>query len=113
MTTIERPEKRMPRAELKATIERYFQALTSHKPSISDFDDRCDRYHSGQRVTNSPRNSVEGGSVVTCFTSLAGNPPWGPATDIHIPLVDPEHGIVAGRHQGDEFAGMTPAPATV
>ena len=87
---------RMPRAELKAIIERYFQSLTDHRPSASDFDDRCDRYHSGQRITNNAGNTVEGGRAVTCFTSVGGNPPWGPATDIHIPLVDPEHGIVAG-----------------
>ena len=84
------------RAELKGVVERYFQALTDHKPSASDFDGLCDRYHSGQRITNNARNTVEGGRAATCFSSLGGNPPWGPATDVHIPLVDPEHGIVAG-----------------
>ncbi len=33
---------------------------------------------------------------MTCYTAILGNPPWGPATDIHIPLLDPEHGIVVG-----------------
>ena len=96
MTTVVPPTERMSRGGLKAVVERYFQALTDHKASASDFDDRCDRYHSGQRITNNPRFTVEGGSVVTCFTALGGSPPWGPATGIRIPLVDPEHGIVAG-----------------
>jgi hypothetical protein len=96
MTTIVAANERMSRVELKAIIERYFQALTDHKPSASDFDGRCDRYHSGQRITNNAGNTVEGGRPLTCFTSVGGNPPWGPATDIHIPVVDPEHGIVVG-----------------
>ena len=33
---------------------------------------------------------------MTCFTSINGPRPWGPATDIRIPIVDPEHGIVLG-----------------
>ena len=134
MTTIVPPDQRQSRAELKAIIERYFQSLTDHVGIPADYDDRCDRYHSGQRVTNNPRNSVEGppmpppgsgpapGSVpqgggtpssgsapppgavpprgpmppMTCFTSINGPRPWGPATDIRIPIVDPEHGIVLG-----------------
>ena len=40
-------EQRMPRADLKAIVERYFQALTDHKPVAADYDDGCDRYHSG------------------------------------------------------------------
>ena len=50
----------------------------------------------GQRVTNNTGNTIEGGRARSCFSSVAGNPPWGPATDIHIPVVDPEHGIVIG-----------------
>ncbi len=50
MTTIVPANERMSRAELKVVVERYFQALTDHKPLASDFDDRCDRYHSGQRA---------------------------------------------------------------
>jgi hypothetical protein len=96
MTTVVPAGRRMSRAELKATIGRYFQGLTDHKAMASDFDDRCDRYHSGQRITNNPRITVEGGKTVTCYTAILGNPPWGPATDLHIPLVDPEHGIVVG-----------------
>lgn len=33
---------------------------------------------------------------MTCYTANLGDRPWGPATDIRIPLVDPEHGIVVG-----------------
>jgi hypothetical protein len=96
MTTIVPVEKRMPRPALQAIVARYFDSLTTHTASASDFDDGCDRYHSGQRITHNAQNTVEGGTAVTCYTAILGNPPWGPATDIHIPLVDPEHGIVAG-----------------
>ena len=117
MTTIVPPEERQSRAELEAIIERYFQSLTDHIGVPGDYDDRCDRYHSGQRVTNNSRNTVEGappmpstGSpptdgptspkgpmpAMTCFTSINGPRPWGPATNIRIPVVDPEHGIVIG-----------------
>ena len=96
MTTIVPPEKRMSRGELEAIIERYFQGLTDHQPVAADYDDRCDRYHSGQRVTNNPRNSVEGPGPKNCFEANNGPRPWGPATNIRIPIVDPEHGIVIG-----------------
>ncbi len=96
MTTIVPESERLPRAQLKAIVERYFQALTDHRPVAADYDERCDRYHSGQRVTNNPRNTVEAGNGGGCYQSVAGNRPWGPATDIHIPLADPEHGIAVG-----------------
>lgn len=96
MTTIVPEKERMSRAELKALIERYFQGLSDHQPVAADYDDRCDRYHSGQRITNNARNTVEASAGGSCYQSNVGNKPWGPATDIHIPLIDPEHGIVVG-----------------
>lgn len=96
MTTIVPPEKRSSRGELQATIERYFQSLTDHTALAADFDERCDRYHSGQRITNNPSITIESNRPMTCYTAVVGPRPWGPATNIHIPLVDPEHGIVAG-----------------
>jgi hypothetical protein len=96
MTTVVPTEKRMSRSALKAIVTRYFDSLTTHTASASDFDNGCDRYHSGQRITHNAQNTVEGGSAVTCYTAILGNPPWGPATDIHIPIVDAEHGIVVG-----------------
>jgi hypothetical protein len=72
MTTVVPPEKRMSRDELKAIIERYFQGLTDHQPVAADYDDRCDRYHSGQRVTNNQRNSVEGPGPKNCFEANNG-----------------------------------------
>jgi hypothetical protein len=123
MPTIVAPEKRQSRADLEAIIDRYFQSLTDHVGIPGDYDDRCDRYHSGQRVTNNSRNTVEGappmpppgsappaGSTpppgampprgpmppMTCFTSINGPRPWGPALGVRIPIVDPEHGIVIG-----------------
>lgn len=96
MTTIVPPEKRNSREELKAIIERYFQSLTDHSALASDFDERCDRYHSGQRITNNPSITVESNRTMTCYTAVEGPRPWGPATNIHMPLVDTEHGIVVG-----------------
>ena len=95
-TTIVPPDERMSREQLKAVVERYFQGLTDHQPIAADYDERCDRYHSGQRVTNNARNTVEGGGPKNCFDANNGPRPWGPATNISVPLVDPEHGIVLG-----------------
>jgi hypothetical protein len=95
-TTIVPPEERMSGEQLKAVVERYFQGLTDHQPVAADYDERCDRYHSGQRVTNNARNSVEAGGPKNCFDANNGPRPWGPATNISVPLVDPVHGIVLG-----------------
>ena len=54
----------------------------------------CNRYHSGQQITNVARNTVEGGPPRTCAGSLEGNPPWGPATEQRFPVIDPERGLV-------------------
>lgn len=61
---------------------------------LTDFDANCDRYHSGQQITNVARNTVEGGPPRTCAGSLEGNPPWGPATEQRFPVIDPERGLV-------------------
>jgi hypothetical protein len=39
---------------------------------------------------------VEGGPARTCISSLEGDVPWGPATDVRVPVIDPERGIVFG-----------------
>jgi hypothetical protein len=90
------PEQRTTRVELEALARRYFHSLSTHIAIAADFDERCDRYHSGQRITNVARNTVEGGPPRTCAASLEGNPPWGPATEQRFPVVDPERGIVLG-----------------
>jgi hypothetical protein len=90
------PDQRMSRMELEALGRRYFNSLTSHVAIGADFDERCDRFHSGQRVTNTASNSVEAGPPRTCAGSLEGNPPWGPATEQRFPVIDPERGIVFG-----------------
>ena len=90
------PEQRMSRDSLEALGRRYFIGLTDHHPVAEDYDDRCDRFHSGQRVTNAASNSVEGGPPRTCFGSNNGDRPWGPAIEQRFPIVDPERGIVLG-----------------
>jgi hypothetical protein len=72
-------EQRMSRDSLEALGRRYFLGLTDHHPVAEDYDDRCDRFHSGQRVTNAASNTVEGGPPRTCFGSNNGDRPWGPA----------------------------------
>jgi hypothetical protein len=88
------PEQRLSRVQLEALARRYFHSLSSHEAVAADFDDGCNRFHSGQQITNVARNAVEGGPARTCASSLEGNPPWGPATDQRFPVVDPDRGIV-------------------
>ena len=96
-TAVLPPERRMTRIALEALGRRYFQALSSHQPAAADFDDsRCNRFHSGQQITNAGTNTVEGGPPRTCVTSMEGNRPWGPATEQRLPVVDAERGIVFG-----------------
>ena len=64
---------------------------------MADYDEaRCNRFHSGNQITNVSRNSVEGDGARTCVTSNAGNKPWGPALEQRFPVIDVEHGIVNG-----------------
>jgi hypothetical protein len=91
------PDQRLTRIELEALGLRYFNSLSTHVAVKADFDDeRCNRYHSGQQVTNVARNTVEGGGARTCVESIEGNPPWGPAIEQRFPVIDPERGILMG-----------------
>jgi hypothetical protein len=94
--TIVPQEERATREELGRIITSYFQGLTDHKPIEADYDPRCDRYHSGNRVTHNSRNGVEDSGDVGCYESNLGPKPWGPAAETRIALVDPERGIVIG-----------------
>ena len=94
--TIVPPEARATREQLERIITDYFQGLTDHKPAEADYDPRCDRYHSGNRVTHNARNGVEESGDVGCYESNLGPKPWGPATEVRIGLIDPERGIVIG-----------------
>lgn len=90
------PEQRLTRIALEALARRYFHSLSTHQAVADDFDAGCNRFHSGQQITNAGTNTVEGGPPRTCAASLEGNPPWGPATDQRFPVIDEEHGIVVG-----------------
>jgi hypothetical protein len=92
--TIVPSEERATREQLERIITSYFQGLTDHQPIEADYDMRCDRYHSGNRVTHNARNGVESSGDVGCYESNLGPKPWGPATEVRIALVDPERGIV-------------------
>jgi hypothetical protein len=88
---------RMTREALDALAHRYFQTLTDHKPVAADYDEaRCNRFHSGNQITNVGRNMVEGEGARTCVTGNAGPKPWGPALEQRFPVIDVEHGIVLG-----------------
>jgi hypothetical protein len=89
-------EERSDRAQLERIINSYFKGLTDHQPIQADYDPRCDRYHSGNRVTHNPRNGVEENGDVGCYESNLGPKPWGPAAEVRIGLIDPERGIVIG-----------------
>jgi len=91
------PEQRMTRVALEALGRRYFHALSTHQPVAADFDDAaCNRFHSGQQVTNAGQNAVEGGPPRTCVASMEGDRPWGPATEQRFPVIDETRGIVFG-----------------
>jgi hypothetical protein len=94
--TIAPPEERSTREELVRIITDYFKGLTDHNPIQADYDPRCDRYHSGNRVTHNPKNGIEQSGDDGCYESNLGPKPWGPATEVRIALVDPERGIVIG-----------------
>ncbi len=88
---------RMTREALDALAHRYFQTLTDHKPVAADYDEaRCNRFHSGNQITNVSRNLVEGQGARTCVTANEGNKPWGPALEQRFPVIDVEHGTVLG-----------------
>jgi len=94
--TIVPPDERSTREQLERIITSYFKGLTDHEPIQTDYDPRCDRYHSGNRVTHNPRNGVEESGDVGCYESNLGPKPWGPATEVRIGLIDPDRGIVIG-----------------
>ncbi len=94
--TIVPPDERSTREQLQRIITSYFKGLTDHQPIQADYDPRCDRYHSGNRVTHNPKNGVEESGDVGCYESNLGPKPWGPATEVRIGLIDPERGIVIG-----------------
>jgi hypothetical protein len=94
--TIVPPDERSSRQQLERIITSYFKGLTDHQPIQADYDPRCDRYHSGNRVTHNPRNGVEESDDVGCYESNLGPKPWGPANEVRIGLIDPERGIVIG-----------------
>lgn len=93
-TAVLPPEQRLTRVQLEALARRYFHSLSSHQAVAADFDDNCNRFHSGQQITNVARNAVEGGPARTCASSLEGNPPWGPATEQRFPVIDADRGVV-------------------
>jgi hypothetical protein len=88
---------RMTREALDALAHRYFRTLTDHKPVVADYDEaRCNRFHSGNQITNVSRNMVEGQGARTCVTANEGNRPWGPALEQRFPVIDVERGTVLG-----------------
>lgn len=97
-STLVPPEERATREQLASIITTYFKGLTDHQPVQADYDPRCDRYHSGNRITHNAHNGVEDSNAgdIGCYESNLGPKPWGPATEVRIGLVDPERGIVIG-----------------
>jgi hypothetical protein len=90
------PEQRSSRHDLEALARRYFHSLSTHVAVAADFDERCNRFHSGRQITNVAGSRVEGGPARTCAGALEGTPPWGPATEHRFPVIDAERGIVLG-----------------
>jgi hypothetical protein len=96
-TAVLPPDQRSSRVALEALGRRYFHGLSTHQPVAADFDDaRCNRFHSGQQVTNAGQNTVEGGPARSCVSSNEGDRPWGPANEQRLSVIDPERGLVFG-----------------
>lgn len=97
LTAVLPPDQRISRVALEALGRRYFHGLSTHQPVAADFDDaRCNRFHSGQQVTNTGQNTVEGGPARSCVSSNEGDRPWGPANEQRLSVIDPERGLVFG-----------------
>jgi hypothetical protein len=97
LTAVLPRDQRMSRVALEALGRRYFHGLSTHQPVAADFDDaRCNRFHSGQQVTNAGQNTVEGGPARSCVSSNEGDRPWGPANEQRLSVIDPERGLVFG-----------------
>ena len=95
LTLVVPPEDRNTRAELERIGRSYFRTLTDHRPIEDDFDDaRCNRFHSGYKVTNNATDVVEGSGARTCLQAMQG--PWGPAVEHRFPIIEPERGIIHG-----------------
>lgn len=110
LTAVLPPEQRMTRVALEALARRYFNGLSTHQPDPADFDDAaCNRFHSGQQVTNVARNAVEGGRGMTCSESNTGARPWGPAGEQRFPVIDTERGLVFGVTLLHYLRNPTPA----
>ncbi len=101
-------DQRMSRVALEALAARYFHSLSTHIAVAADFDARCDRFHSGQRITNVSANTVESGSARTCANSVEGNVPWGPNTEARFPVIDVDRGLVFGVTLLHYLDGPTP-----
>ena len=96
-TAVLPPDQRLSRVALEALGRRYFHGLSTHQPVAADFDDaKCNRFHSGQQVTNAGQNTVEGGPARSCVSSNEGDRPWGPANEQRLSVIDPERGLVFG-----------------
>jgi len=102
------PEQRMSRVALEALAARYFHSLSTQVAVAADFDARCDRFHSGQRITNVSSNTVESGPARTCASSVQGNVPWGPNTEVRFPVIDVDRGLVFGVTLLHYLNGPTP-----
>jgi hypothetical protein len=97
LTAVLPADQRISRVALEALGRRYFHGLSTHQPVAADFDDaRCNRFHSGQQVTNAGQNTVEGGPARSCVSSNEGDRPWGPANEQRLSVIDPERGLVFG-----------------
>lgn len=90
-------DQRTGRVELEAIVRRYFNALGTHAPVRADIDDvACDRFHSGAKITHVAASAVEGSGIRTCISSMEGAPPWEPASEQRVPVIDVEHGVAVG-----------------
>lgn len=93
---VEPEDQRLSREELEVLGRRYFQDLTDKDPLESDFTDGCNRFHSGQQITNVASNTVEAGGNLTCYLSILGPKPWTMSIEHRFPVIDEERQLIFG-----------------
>jgi Raf kinase inhibitor-like YbhB/YbcL family protein len=85
-------QRRSSRAQLLTLANLYLEGISSHDGSAVPFSDRCDRYASGAKVTNSPDHPAdkEGGTCAGSMLHLTGQV----VVNRRFPIIDVPRGLI-------------------
>jgi hypothetical protein len=104
-------QRRSSRAELVALTNTYLDGISAHDGSSIPFSERCDRYASGAKVTNSPDHPAdrEGGTCAGSLLHLTGQL----VVNRRIPLIDVERGLIVAMFLIPHHERTTPGSTHV